>query len=259
MKFLTCLVLFFSNVLLAQFQILPPLPIPSSITVANAVVTWANLGNETQFTVTSNLGRINASNAWISVGVNTESAMSAGNVVVCQNLLSETTISHNLNAGYSSAPFISTNPTIGLKNARIGVVGSNLTCSFSRANFVDIASYIKIDSLSNLHILVAYGAGNFGYHFGNRGSSVRVFFPLPPNNQTSTPPPFNPETQPPRNVTFFPIPNGNHSDNYTIPFVPMTFQPVTTTQPNVRNSLVDFIWNIITMVLRYLGQKLFGL
>ncbi|CAF0842719.1 unnamed protein product [Brachionus calyciflorus] len=231
MQFFKLLILLFSNVLLAKFQILPPLPIPSSITVANAVVTWANLGNETQFTVTSNLGRINASNSWISVGVNTGSGMNGGNVVVCRNLLSETTISHNLNSLFLSAPFISTNPTIGLRNARIGVVGSNLTCSFSRANFVDIASYIKIDSLSNLHILVAYGAGNFGYHFGNRGSSVRVFFALPSKNQTS--------------------PNGNQSDNYTIPFVPMTLPPVTTTQQNKKNSLVDLIWNIIK-VFRYL-------
>ncbi|RNA12909.1 hypothetical protein BpHYR1_041929 [Brachionus plicatilis] len=191
-----------------------------SMSLVNSHVTWTNNGMATEFTVTSDFnGEIDPSNAWISLGVNSAPQMSGTNAVVCVNTASGSSVAHHINRGYQSPLFDSSRPSLGLNNTKLDVVNRNLTCSFTREKFFNVSGYFGFDSMTSLHILVAYGQGTFSYH-RNRGSSMN-------------------------RITF-----SNGSMNYTNPF------PQMTTPGTPSNNLFSFVSQWKTFMLSLPNEKI---
>ena len=66
------------------------------------------------------------------------------------------------NNEYNSTVLVATNPSFGLSNMIVKVVGSNLTCTFDRINIISRPNYIQLGSASdNVYIIAAYGPGSF--------------------------------------------------------------------------------------------------
>ncbi|CAF1091731.1 unnamed protein product [Brachionus calyciflorus] len=138
----------------------------NSINLLNSHIQWENTGKETNFVITSNLaGKIDPKNAWIAVGLNTNPVMPGTNAVICQQAL----VTHAFLGSYSQPLLLDpSTPTVGLSNSKLMTIGSNLTCVFTRQNFINIPKYHDLNSNYNFHLLVAYGFGSFGYHSSNR-------------------------------------------------------------------------------------------
>lgn len=71
MNFAIILTLLFANLCFGQ-----DIVASGSISLVNSFVTWKNLGEQTEFTITSKFdSRIDPSNAWLSLGVNSDPKM----------------------------------------------------------------------------------------------------------------------------------------------------------------------------------------
>lgn len=48
---------------------------------------------------------------------------------------------------------------LGLSDTKLNVFNKNLTCSFTRENSIGIEEYFNFDTMTPLHLVVAYGQG----------------------------------------------------------------------------------------------------
>lgn len=66
------------------------------------------------------------------------------------------------NNGLSSTFLDSSNPSFGLSNMIVNVIGSNLTCSFDRVNVISKTNYLQIGSSgASIYVITAYGPGKY--------------------------------------------------------------------------------------------------
>ena len=79
------------------------------------------------------------------------------NVVICKSNFNESSVEHYYNYGYTSTPFLASNPTIGIKNAVIAVENNHLVCNFTRNNFENEENYFKITNNTKTKLIAAYG------------------------------------------------------------------------------------------------------
>lgn len=64
------------------------------------------------------------------------------------------------NNGFNSAVLDGSNPSFGLSNMIVSVIGSNLTCSFDRVNVISKTNYLQIGSSGTIiYVITAYGSG----------------------------------------------------------------------------------------------------
>ena len=142
----------------------------SSIQLLGVSINWQNTGSSTDFNVSWTPSPLPLSDLYVSIGLNSNGAMSGSNVVVCY-VGANSNVQHNLNSGYQSSAMSSGRPKLGLSNTFVGVSNGKVSCSFSRDNSNSQAGYIGVDQRASLYLMIAYGQAtvssglvSVGYH-----------------------------------------------------------------------------------------------
>ncbi len=99
---------------------------------------------------------ISESNVWIALGLNSEPEMDLTTAVICKSTIYGKQVQHYYNNGYTSEMIDSTNPAIGLSNAKFVFNGSNIICSFRRQNVIVNSKYFNIVQGRDPYFLTAY-------------------------------------------------------------------------------------------------------
>lgn len=78
-------------------------------------------------------------------------------VILCMNSGGTSSVQHNYNNNYASSIMASGTPLLGITNANVQAVGSNLTCSYTRDNSNSNANYFNLNTNQSPYIAVAFG------------------------------------------------------------------------------------------------------
>ena len=68
-------------------------------------------------------------------------------------------VEHYYNDGYRSILISKSNPSIGISNAQVDVVGDTMNCSYTRQNSFNNKLYFDTNKYYG-YIVIAYGKGN---------------------------------------------------------------------------------------------------
>ncbi len=77
---------------------------------------------------------------------------------MCKSRISGSSIEHFYNNNFQSRILNASNPTVGISNAKIGIINNSLVCSLTRDNTNDQQNYFQITQTTNTYLIMAYGS-----------------------------------------------------------------------------------------------------